>query len=232
LLAEEIATATGEERRQMGRWDGNSGKAWCTAAGDSDAAGEVGCGQAGEEGGALGRRGCNDGTSASARRQRKNRGEAMLAVITEGWPQEKHSRGQQDEAAGMADDAADKERSDGHLRFHRGGEEDDARQLGREVAVERSNTSTMRETGERPPMERKEMNLSTMCSGRAVQKSTSVAAEAAVTLLCAGEVEGRDTAVGLMLRGKERSAEERDQQRKKKGSISVVGEAGGATGTT
>ncbi|RZR94067.1 hypothetical protein BHM03_00022685 [Ensete ventricosum] len=102
------------------------------------------------------------------------------------------------------------------MRFHRGGEEDDARQLGREVAVERSNTSTMRETGERPLMERKEMNLSTMCSGRAMQKSTSVAAEAAVTLPCAGEVEGRDTAVGLMLRGKERSAEERDQQRKKK----------------
>ncbi|RZR94068.1 hypothetical protein BHM03_00022686 [Ensete ventricosum] len=89
LLAEEIATVTGEERRQMGRWDGSSGKAWCTAVGDSDAAGEVGCGQAGEEGGALGRRGCNDGTSASARRQRKNRGEATLAVITEGWLQEK-----------------------------------------------------------------------------------------------------------------------------------------------
>ncbi|RWV85921.1 hypothetical protein GW17_00052234 [Ensete ventricosum] len=34
--------------------------------------------------GALGRRGCNDGTSASAGRQRRNRGEATLAAIAEG----------------------------------------------------------------------------------------------------------------------------------------------------
>ncbi|RRT39027.1 hypothetical protein B296_00046189 [Ensete ventricosum] len=39
--------------------------------------------------GALGRGDCNGDTSASAGRQRRNRGEATLAVIAEGWPQEK-----------------------------------------------------------------------------------------------------------------------------------------------
>ncbi|RRT56572.1 hypothetical protein B296_00047762 [Ensete ventricosum] len=38
-------------------------------------------------------------------------------------------------------------------------------------------------------MERKEMNLLTMCSGRAMQKSMPATA---VTLSCAGEVEGRN----------------------------------------
>ncbi|RWW43996.1 hypothetical protein BHE74_00050286 [Ensete ventricosum] len=61
------------------------------------------------------------------------------------------------------------------------------------------------ETEERPPMERKETNLPTMCSGRAMQKSTPAAAKATVTLPCASEVEGRYTVVGLTLRRKETS---------------------------
>ncbi|RRT75131.1 hypothetical protein B296_00002387 [Ensete ventricosum] len=62
-------------------------------------------------------------------------------------------------------DRYDQRQCKGHLRFHRGGEEDDGRQLGKEAVVERSSTYTARERGERPPMERKETNLPTMCSG-------------------------------------------------------------------
>ncbi|RWW37186.1 hypothetical protein BHE74_00057741 [Ensete ventricosum] len=93
----------------------------------------------------------------------------------------------------------------GHLRFRRGEEEDDGRRLGREAAVERSNMSTAREIEERPPMEKKETNLPTMCGERVVQKSTPATTKATATLPCAGEVEGRNTVVGLTLRGKERS---------------------------
>ncbi|RRT37343.1 hypothetical protein B296_00029556 [Ensete ventricosum] len=70
----------------------------------------------------------------------------------------------------------------------KGREEDDGRRLGIKAARERSSISTTIEAGERPPMERKEMNLSTMCNGKAVQKSMPVAAK----LSCADEVEGRD----------------------------------------
>ncbi|RRT72261.1 hypothetical protein B296_00003034 [Ensete ventricosum] len=85
----------------------------------------------------------------------------------------------------------------------RGEEEDDGRRLGREAAVERSNTSTAREIEERPPMEKKETNLPTMCGERVVQKSTPATTKATTTLPCAGEVEGRNTVVGLTLRGKQ-----------------------------
>ncbi|RWW70210.1 hypothetical protein BHE74_00022121 [Ensete ventricosum] len=102
-------------------------------------------------------------------------------------------------------DRYDRRQCKGHLRFRRGEEEDDGRRLGREAAVERSNTSTVREIEERPPMERKETNLPTMCGERVVQKSTPAAMKAIATLPCAGEVEGRNTVVSLTLRGKERS---------------------------
>ncbi|RWV87160.1 hypothetical protein GW17_00050877, partial [Ensete ventricosum] len=65
-------------------------------------------------------------------------------------------------------DRYDRRQCKGHLRFRRGEEEDDGRRLGREADVERSNTSTTREIEERPPMERKETNLPTMCGERVV----------------------------------------------------------------
>ncbi|RWV94436.1 hypothetical protein GW17_00043018, partial [Ensete ventricosum] len=45
-----------------------------------------------KDAGDLGRGDCNGDTSASAGRQRRNRGEATLAVIAEGWPQERRGR--------------------------------------------------------------------------------------------------------------------------------------------
>ncbi|RRT54424.1 hypothetical protein B296_00030532 [Ensete ventricosum] len=61
-----------------------------------------------------------------------------------------------------------------------GGEEDDGRWLGREAVVERSTASMARETWERPPMERKETNLPTMCSesaGQLLRKERATAKE-------------------------------------------------------
>ncbi|RWW46099.1 hypothetical protein BHE74_00047995 [Ensete ventricosum] len=66
-------------------------------------------------------------------------------------------------------DRYDRRQCKGHLRFRRGGEEDDGRRLGKEEAMERRSTSTARERGERPPMERKETNLLTMCTRSAGQ---------------------------------------------------------------
>ncbi|RZS19720.1 hypothetical protein BHM03_00052159 [Ensete ventricosum] len=99
----------------------------------------------------------------------------MVATIDVGccdWGDSKMVRLLMEEkAAGCSDrgEGGGSVQQQGHLRFRRGGEEDDGQRLGREAAVERSSTSTVRERGERPPMERKETNLPIMCSGSAGQ---------------------------------------------------------------
>ncbi|RRT52895.1 hypothetical protein B296_00025055 [Ensete ventricosum] len=202
----------------MERWDGSSNKAWCAAAGDSGAAGEMGYSRKGRwwskerttvvagEG-----YGCNCWSrglwqqvlvASKVAAKGEDEEAAVVKVCFPFFPDFRTTISGRVVAAMATGRVQQRFAARAGSRGNsasKGGEEDDDRRLGREATMERSSTSTVRESGERPPMERKEMNLPTMCSEKTVQKLTPTTVEAATTLPCAGEVEGRDTAVGPML---------------------------------